>query len=86
MIRDQTGPDTTPINLNHIQFPAVRSVVMWSEIVAFIVQTAWPILPEVTIGLRFVTALIGFALAIGLLQRRIRRWARQADRRPEQRR
>jgi hypothetical protein len=50
---------------------------MWSAIVTFILHTVWPILPEVTVGLRFVTALVGFILTMSLLLRRVRRWLRR---------
>jgi hypothetical protein len=53
---------------------------MWSETVTFILHTVWPILPEITVGLRFATALVGFILTMGLLLRRIRRWLRRVAR------
>jgi hypothetical protein len=46
---------------------------MWSVVV----RDLWPLLPEITIGLRFVTALIGFVVALYVLARRIRRWLRR---------
>ena len=46
---------------------------MWFTIVAA-VAIVWRWLPELTIVLKFCTALIGFVLAVPLLVRRIRRW------------
>lgn len=53
---------------------------MWSAIVTFTLHTVWPILPEVTVGLRFVTALIGFILTMSLFLRRVRRRLRRVAR------
>jgi hypothetical protein len=38
-----------------------------------IVTTLWPLLPDLTTGLRFCTALIGLGLAAAAATRRIRR-------------
>jgi len=52
---------------------------MWTAL-TLIALVAWQWLPDVTTALRFVTALIGFALAIHLLVRRVRIWLRRYDR------
>ena len=38
-----------------------------------LIETLWPLLPELTIVLRFCTALIGLVLAADTVARRIRR-------------
>jgi hypothetical protein len=40
-------------------------------------DTVWQLLPQLTITLKFCTALIGFIIAVPLLARRIRRWRRR---------
>ena len=45
---------------------------MW-EIVRNITEAAWPLLPEITIGLRFCTAVIGLGLATRTAILRVRR-------------
>jgi hypothetical protein len=59
---------------------------MPSAIVTFILDTLWPILPQVTVGLRFVTAMVGFILTINLLLRLARRSRRRVVRRANRRR
>ncbi len=49
---------------------------MWDTI-HDITGTLWPLLPGLTTGLRFCTALIGLALAVSAVVRRIRRRRRQ---------
>ena len=49
---------------------------MWSMIVTAIL-VVWDWLPQITIGLKFITALIGFVIAMSLLVRRIRRRLRR---------
>jgi len=49
---------------------------MWSEILD-VVREVWPWLPEATIALKFLTALVGFIIAASVLARRIRRWTRR---------
>ena len=46
-----------------------------------IVDALWSRLPEITIGLEFCTALIGFVIAVPLMVRRIRRWLHRRGRR-----
>jgi hypothetical protein len=46
-----------------------------------IVDALWNRVPEITIGLRFYTALIGFVIAVPLMVRQIRRWLRRHRRR-----
>ncbi|GHG41206.1 hypothetical protein GCM10017567_73380 [Amycolatopsis bullii] len=45
---------------------------MWSTIV-----TVWQWLPEITVVLKFCTALVGFTITVSLLVRRVRRWLRR---------
>ena len=45
---------------------------MWDTIHDFI-EALWPLLPQLTIGLRFCTALIALCLATSAAARRIRR-------------
>ena len=49
---------------------------MWSTIVTAILAV-WEYLPELTVGLKFCTALIGFIIVVPLLGRRVRRWLRR---------
>ncbi|SNT62595.1 hypothetical protein SAMN05421812_114125 [Asanoa hainanensis] len=53
---------------------------MWSTIVSAVL-VGWSWLPEVTIGLKFATALIVFVLTVPLFVRRVRRWLRRPVRR-----
>lgn len=50
---------------------------MWSMIV-MVVAVVWPWLPELTVVLKFCTALIGFVITVPLLARRFRRWWRRS--------
>jgi membrane associated rhomboid family serine protease len=50
-------------------------------VIAIAVNVLWVWLPEITIGLEFCTALIGFVVAVPLMLRRIRRWMRRRWRR-----
>jgi hypothetical protein len=52
---------------------------MWDSI-HDLTQALWQLLPELTIELRFVTAMIGFGLAVGAMGRRLRR--RRRNRQP----
>lgn len=52
---------------------------MWDTIHDFI-EALWPLLPQLTIVLRFCTAVIGLGLAAGATVRRYRR--RQGNRQP----
>lgn len=52
---------------------------MWSMIET-VVRQLLPLLPEITVGLRFCTALIWFVLALLMLIRRVRRCMRDARR------
>lgn len=52
---------------------------MWDTIHS-LSEALWPLLPELTIVLRFCTALIGLGLAAGAVVRRYRR--RRRNRRP----
>jgi hypothetical protein len=45
---------------------------MWATI-HDLIESLWPLLPELTIALRFCTALIGLGLATGAAIRRFRR-------------
>lgn len=45
---------------------------MWSNAVALI-KVLWVLLPEITLVLRFLTALIGFIVAMFVLARQLRR-------------
>ncbi len=45
---------------------------MWDTI-HHLTQALWHLLPELTIGLRFSTAMIGFGLAASAMARRLRR-------------
>jgi hypothetical protein len=47
---------------------------MWFTIVTA-VAIVWQWLPQLTIVLKFCTALIGFVIAAPLLVRRVRRWS-----------
>jgi hypothetical protein len=49
---------------------------MWSTIVTLL-GPVWDWLPQITVALRFATALIGFVVAVPLLARRVRRWRRR---------
>lgn len=49
---------------------------MWFTIVTFVL-TIWDWLPEITVVLKFCTALISFAITVPLLVRRVRRWSRR---------
>lgn len=46
---------------------------MWITTVTAVLLI-WEYLPELTIGLKFGTALIGFVLSVSLLRRRVQRW------------
>ena len=41
-----------------------------------IINTVWPLLPQLTTGLRFCTALIGLGLAVAAAARRVRQHRR----------
>jgi hypothetical protein len=49
---------------------------MWFTIVPAVV-IVWQWVPELTILLKFCTAMIGFVIAVPLLVRRVRRWSRR---------
>jgi hypothetical protein len=49
---------------------------MWS-VIKTAIRELWPLLPPITAALRFATALIGFAVALIMSTRRIRRWVRR---------
>ncbi|BCJ65637.1 hypothetical protein [Polymorphospora rubra] len=49
---------------------------MWT-VLETVAGTIWLWLPQLTIILKFSTALIGFVIAVPLLVRRIRRWRRR---------
>ncbi|MET0419496.1 MAG: hypothetical protein ABW022_26070 [Actinoplanes sp.] len=49
---------------------------MWFMIVT-VLGPVWDWLPQITVALRFATALIGFAVAVPSLVRRVRRWRRK---------
>ena len=53
---------------------------MWSTIVT-VILTLWDYLPQITIVLKFCTALIGLIITVPLLVRRVRRSLRQRTRR-----
>jgi hypothetical protein len=52
---------------------------MWNTI-HDIIDTLWPLLPQITIGLRFCTALIGLGVALSAVARRSRRRQRNQPR------
>jgi hypothetical protein len=48
-----------------------------SSIINTVTNTIWAWLPELTTGLRFGTAFIGFCLTATLMSQRLRRWIRR---------
>jgi hypothetical protein len=50
---------------------------MWSTLQE-IIRIVWPWLPEITITLRFCTAVMAFVVTAPLLVRRVRRWLRRS--------
>lgn len=54
---------------------------MWLMIVTSTILVVWAWLPEITIALKFCTALIGFVIAVHTLVQRTRWWLRQRRRR-----
>jgi Flp pilus assembly protein protease CpaA len=50
---------------------------MWFMIVT-VLALVWDWLPQITIVLKFCTALIGFVIVVPLLVRRVRRWRRRS--------
>lgn len=53
---------------------------MWSTIVTTVLSI-WDLLPQITVALRFCTALAGFIITVSLLVRRVRRWLKRRNRR-----
>jgi hypothetical protein len=53
---------------------------MWSTIVTAVLSI-WHLLPQITVVLKFCTALAGFIITVPLLARRVRRWLRRRNRR-----
>jgi hypothetical protein len=49
---------------------------MWFTIVTAL-AIVWQWLPQLTIVLKFCSALIGFVIAVPMLVRRVRRWSRR---------
>jgi hypothetical protein len=52
---------------------------MWNTF-QHIIDTLWPLLPPITTGLRFCTALLGLVLAVNAVARRFRRRRRHRGR------
>jgi hypothetical protein len=53
---------------------------MWFTITTAL-AVVWDWLPEITLALKFCTALVGFVITVPLMVRRVRRWLRRRPRR-----